>query len=60
MEQTGDWQADHPLTGQDVRQKLQNRFSEINFDNAKKDILPFIKDPAEISLWSKDFFSKNF
>lgn len=56
MEQTGDWQGNHPLTGKDIRKKLYDRFAEINVDLAKRNILPFINDPAEVSLWSKDFF----
>ncbi len=41
-----------------LKEKLMERFKTVDFDAAKKDILPFIKNPDEISLWSKDFFSQ--
>lgn len=28
----------------------------MNFEEAKKDVLPFIKDQSKLDLWSKEFF----
>ena len=35
---------------------LNQKFESLNFNEAKKDVLPFIKDKAKIDLWDKDFF----
>lgn len=39
-----------------VRKMLISRFDEINFNDAKKDVLPFIKDTSVLDIWCKDFF----
>lgn len=35
---------------------LKNKFKEINYEDTKKDIVPFIKDIDSLNLWSSDFF----
>ena len=35
---------------------LRNKFKEIDYTEAKEDIIPFIKDTKSIELWSSDFF----
>ena len=35
---------------------LNQKFESLDFNEAKKDVLPFIKDKAKIDLWDKDFF----
>ena len=42
----------------DVKQLLAERFSAIDFRQAKDDILPFIQNPSVLSLWSSEFFLK--
>ena len=32
------------------------RIDSIDFDNAREDVLPYIADPAELELWSREFF----
>ena len=39
-----------------LRKLLINKFEEINYEDAKKDVLPFIKDVESLNLWSKEFF----
>ncbi len=49
--------ADHEiLTNDSLRLMLQEYFSTIDYNQAKKDILPFINDPIALELWSADFF----
>ena len=41
----------------DVLKKLiKEKFKEINYDNAKEDVKPFIKNQSSLDLWSSDFF----
>ena len=37
---------------------LNQKFESLDFNEAKKDVLPFIKDKAKIDLWNKDFFKE--
>ena len=39
-----------------VKTLLIIRFNEIDFNDAKKDVLPFIKDTSVLDIWSKEFF----
>lgn len=43
---------------EDVKDMLRKRFSNINFAQAKQDVLPFIKNPDSLNVWNADFFSK--
>ena len=57
MIQTGHLPADEPWNKETVLQKLDKRFRSINFNQARQDILPFIKDPEAVNLWSQEFFT---
>ncbi|WP_216232132.1 hypothetical protein [Megasphaera cerevisiae] len=46
------------LTLDGVKQLLCERFTEIDFEQAKADVLPFIKDTTLLNLWSADFFQQ--
>ena len=35
---------------------LVDKFSSLNFEQAKMDVIPFIKDPRALNLWTHDFF----
>ena len=36
---------------------LKERFAGIDYEQAKQDVLPFIKDKSKLSLWSAEFFT---
>lgn len=55
MEQSGHWdgaELDLPV----LKARLQERFEEIDFEQAKEDVRPFIRDPDALALWSSEFF----
>ena len=56
LEQSGKWNAAAPLTLEALKKMLCERFLQLDFQNAKQDTLPFIKDIGQLDLWSKDFF----
>lgn len=56
MRQSGDWPVEMPLTPSALRERLAKRFEDIPFDHARVDVEPFLKDPREVRLWSRDFF----
>jgi hypothetical protein len=39
----------------DVTSLLQSKIYETDFNLAKEDVIPFIKSPDSIALWSLDF-----
>ncbi|WP_067139601.1 nucleotidyl transferase AbiEii/AbiGii toxin family protein [Oceanivirga salmonicida] len=41
---------------QDIKDLLYKKFSEIDYEKAKKDIEPFIKDISILEIWSSEFF----
>lgn len=43
---------------EDVKKMLMNKFNTIDYKQAREDVIPFIKDPSKIDLWSADFFQQ--
>ena len=56
MEQTGHWEQGDELTGTELRRLLRQRFEQVDFERARSDVRPFIRDPAELELWDAGFF----
>lgn len=44
------------LSLDEIKQILFKRFSAIDYNQAKSDVLPFIRNPASLDVWSEDFF----
>jgi len=57
LSQTGAWSPDEELTRQDLIELLERKFSLLDIEIAKKDVLPFIKDPQSVDIWTNDFFA---
>ncbi len=47
---------DYNLTIENLKSLLNERFSNIDFKQAKEDVLPFVRDKSKLDLWSKEFF----
>lgn len=47
---------DYDLTINNLKSLLNERFEHLNFEHAKQDVLPFVKDKSKLDLWSKEFF----
>lgn len=39
-----------------LKEMLINKFNEIDYQDAKEDVKPFIKDVNSLNIWSKEFF----
>jgi len=50
------WTNNHSLTENDVQNLLLEKINKTDFELAKKDVLPFIKDNSRLALWSQSFF----
>ena len=39
-----------------LRRLLTRRFEQVDYDQARSDVRPFIRDDAELALWDRTFF----
>ena len=56
MRQTGHWKGPAPLTAGDLRDLLTRRIDEVDIDQIRREVEPFVKDAASLAIWSKEFF----
>lgn len=54
--QSGAWEEKEDFGISDAKKLLFERFGNIDYAQAKEDVLPFIKDPSSLDVWSGDFF----
>ncbi|MBR6788264.1 MAG: nucleotidyl transferase AbiEii/AbiGii toxin family protein [Clostridia bacterium] len=47
---------DYNLTIENLKTLLNERFSNMDFAQAREDVLPFVRDKSKLDLWSKEFF----
>ncbi len=47
---------DYDLNLDNLKKLLNKRFENLNIEQAKQDVLPFIKDKSKLDLWSEEFF----
>jgi len=57
MRQSGHLGADEAINEKELHEQLSQRFSQVDFEQAKRDVLPFVKDSGQLELWSGEFFS---
>lgn len=43
-------------TCEDIKNMLKKRFYEIDFEQAKNDVIPFVKNISVLDIWCKEFF----
>ena len=48
--------SDKEFTLDELKEILKKRFEDIDYEQAKKDVEPFIKDTSVLDIWEKDFF----
>ncbi len=56
MRQTGDWNIESNIQLSELKEMLHKRFKEVDFEQAKLDIEPFILNRNDLALWNKEFF----
>lgn len=58
LRKSGQWVNLQSLTAENVRTLIHEKIDNTNFNEAKKDVLPFITDATCLTLWSPLFFHK--
>lgn len=56
MKQSGHLDKKTKLTPQKLIELLKEKIEQTDFKEAKKDVMPVIKDSASLDVWSKNFF----
>lgn len=56
MEQTGHWSRETELDLAALKELLTAKFRQVDFNQAKQDVSPFLRDADELALWSEGFF----
>ncbi len=56
MVQTGHWKREDTLDKDILLELLEEKFKTVDFEQVKRDVLPFLKDKQELALWSAEFF----
>ena len=49
---------DQIKTIDDAKKLLCERFDSIDYEQAKNDVRPFVKDAAALEIWNADFFKQ--
>lgn len=52
------WKNEDNFTVEDAKRLLCERFDTIDYEQAKNDVRPFIKDAAALGIWNADFFKR--
>ena len=56
--QSGYISADAEITIDDVKRMLYEQFKNIDYSQAKQDVVPFIKNTEDLEVWSSRFFNE--
>ena len=44
------------ITLEQFKEKLKERLSTADIKQVKEDVLPFVRNPKELDIWSNDYF----
>ena len=56
MRQTGDWKEESPLTSEGFKDLLNSAINNLDVDQIRKEVTPFVSSPENLSIWSQEFF----
>ena len=56
--QSGVWDEGKAFSVEDAKHLLCERFETIDYQQAKEDVVPFLKNTAALDMWSADFFKQ--
>jgi len=56
MRQTGHWRGNAPLTSETFKDLIANTVNHLDVDQARKEVEPFVRNPENLSIWSREFF----
>jgi len=57
MRQSGDWKESAPLDLDSLRRLLTTAITTLNINQARAEVLPFVRDRRALDVWSPEFFA---
>ena len=57
LRQSEGWTMNREMQQSDLLGLLEKKFEQLDIDVAKKEVAPFLRDPAAVDLWSREFFT---
>lgn len=58
--QSGDYDQPEPLTAEKVHGMLLERLAQVDMEELKEDVRPFLADTRELDVWNREFFTECF
>ena len=58
MRQSGHWEGTDSLTSGVLQALLRVAIEKLDVDRARREVEPFLQDPAQLELWSRGFFEE--
>jgi len=58
MRQSRHWVGDKPLDTGCFSQMLQETIDALDVDQARREVLPFVRQPEALDVWSREFFGE--
>ncbi len=56
MCQTGHWRGNAPLASEKFKDLIAETVNHLDVDQARKEVEPFVRNPENLSIWSREFF----
>jgi len=56
MRDTGHYTGHASITRPELLEMLNENIDNLDITSAKNEVLPFLRDPRETEIWSKEFF----
>ena len=58
LRQSGHWQVAKPLDADSFSNLIAERISSLDVDQARQEVLPFVRQPEALEVWSREFFTE--
>ena len=56
LRQTAEWQGKTLLTSDRFRLLMEEAIKSLDVDQARREVIPFTRNPDALAVWSRDFF----
>ena len=56
MRQSGHWSVTPPLGQDDFKELIAEAIGRLDVDQARREVLPFVRYPEALNVWSREFF----
>ena len=58
MRQSGDWKSSEPMTAEMFTTLIMEAIDNLNVDQARREVEPFVKNSDALIVWSQEFFKE--